>query len=489
MYHWNVVEAMFKENPLVKQHIDSYNEFVNHKIHKIVEELREVKTSEEKCSVKFHKLRIKLPVITEADGSKRKVHPIEARLRNRTYSASLFLEMSLIDGDVEKDRDEVYIGELPVMLKSDICHLKGLNPDELIDVGEDPNEPGGYFIINGSERVLVSVEDLAPNRMIVSNESRGGKRIVVGRIFSIKGGFRAKIQVERKLQGQMYIIFPASPKNLNLFIVLKALGFSKKKLLDAFSDKPEVVSDILLNLEGTDTESIGDALDYLGKRVAAGQPPEYRKSRAEYVLDNYLLPHIGTLPEDRTKKAHFLIRMGERCIEVAYGNREEDDKDHYANKRIKISGNLIDDLFRYAMGYFIKDLKYQIERAYTRNRKLQIKTLTRPDALTDRIRFAMATGMWPGGRQGISQLLERTAYMTAMSHLRRVISPLSKTQQHFEARDLHPTHLGKICPNETPEGQRCGLVKNMAIGCVVSARETKGLEKDLEKLGVTLIKK
>lgn len=489
MYRWDVVETMFKENPLVKQHIDSYNEFVNHKIHKIVEELKEIETSEEKCSVRLHKLRIEQPVITEADGSKRKVYPFEARLRNRTYSASLFLEMSLIDEGVEKDRDEVHIGELPVMLKSDLCYLKGLSDDELIKLGEDPNEPGGYFIINGSERVLVSVEDLAPNRIIVSKEKRGGKEIIAGRIFSIRGGFRAKIQIERKLQGRMYITFPASPKNLNLFIVLKALGFSKKKLLEAFSDRPEVVSDILINLEGIETETIGDALDYLGKRVAAGQPPEYRKSRAEYVLDNYLLPHIGTLPEDRARKGHFLIRMTERCMDVAYGKRDEDDKDHYANKRIKISGNLMEDLFRYAMGYFIKDLKYQIERAYTRGRRLQIKTLTRPDALTERIRFAMATGIWPGGRQGISQLLERTAYMTAMSHLRRVISPLSKTQQHFEARDLHPTHLGKICPNETPEGQSCGLVKNMAIGCIVSAKETEGLEKDLEKLGVTLIKK
>jgi len=141
------------------------------------------------------------------------------------------------------------------------------------------------------------------------------------------------------------------------------------------------------------------------------------------------------------------------------------------------------------MSYLIKDVKYQIERAYTRGRKLQIKTLIRPDAFYDRIRFAMATGNWVGGRQGISQLLDRTTYISMVSHLRRVVSPLSKTQPHFEARDLHPTHWGKLCPNETPEGQSCGLQKNLAIGCLISSKETSGLEKNLAQLGTNIIKK
>ena len=76
-----------------------------------------------------------------------------------------------------------------------------------------------------------------------------------------------------------------------------------------------------------------------------------------------------------------------------------------------------------------------------------------------------------------------------VSHLRRVVSPLSKTQPHFEARDLHPTHWGKLCPNETPEGQSCGLQKNLAIGCLISSKETSGLEKNLAQLGTNIIKK
>ena len=100
----------------------------------------------------------------------------------------------------------------------------------------------------------------------------------------------------------------------------------------------------------------------------------------------------------------------------------------------------------------------------------------------------MATGSWPGGRQGVSQLLDRMSHIATVSHLRRVISPLSKTQPHFEARDVHSTHWGKLCPNETPEGQRCGLIKNLALSCIISSHETENIEGELVKFGVNLIK-
>lgn len=484
-----MARAYFQETGLIRQQIDSYNEFVNHKIHEAIREIDRIETSKEGCYVKFYRLRLEPPVVTEADGSRKPIMPFEARIRNRTYAAPIFLEMALVDGGSEIDRDDVYIGDLPVMVKSDLCYLKGLGPEEMIEKGEDPDDPGGYFIINGSEKVLVAVEDLAPNRMIFSIEQRSGRPNVVGRIFSVRGGFRAKVAIERNPDGIMYISFPTSPKNLNLFIVLKALGLERTpQLMDAFSDDRDVINDVLLNLESIDVKTAQEALDYIGRRVAAGQPKEYRIQRAEHTLDNYLLPHIGLKPTDRLAKAYFLARMAERCTYVGLGRRPEDDKDHYANKRIKVAGALMDDLFRYALSYFIKDLKYQIERAYARNRRLQIRTLVRPDALTERIRFAMATGTWVGGRTGISQLLDRITYMAAISHLRRVVSPLSKSQAHFEARDLHPTHFGKICPNETPEGHSCGLVKNLAMGVYISSKETvEGLESIFKTLGTNLL--
>ncbi len=490
MYYWDLVETFLKENSLVKQHLDSYNDFIDYRMQRVIDNMGKIETHQENLEIRLGKIRVEKPKTREADGSVRDILPMEARLRNRSYYSPMFLEMTLVEDGVEKDKHEAYIGELPVMVKSKLCYLSDMTEQELVEAGEDPLDPGGYFIINGSERVLVSIEDLAPNRKIASIEKKGDKKVVQVRIFSVREQFRAKILLERNPNGLFYLSFPASPKNLNVIPVIKALGLgTDEDILTAFHPDPEIVNDILLNLEAVNLEDQEAAIDYLGKRVAAGQPEEYRKERVFQILDNYLLPHLGTGPEDRLKKAYFLCRMIERAEDVALKGRPVDDKDHYANKRIKLSGLLIEELFVYALGYLIKDINYQIDRSFARGKPLQIKTLIRPDAFTERVEYAMATGNWVGGRTGVSQLLDRMTYMSALSHLRRVISPLSKTHPHFEARDLHPTHFGKICPNESPEGPGAGLVKNLALGAVLSRERPEELiMQELEKLGVVLKK-
>ncbi|MGB2825523.1 MAG: DNA-directed RNA polymerase subunit B, partial [Thermoplasmata archaeon] len=185
--------------------------------------------------------------------------------------------------------------------------------------------------------------------------------------------------------------------------------------------------------------------------------------KVESIIDRSLLPHLGDTGDVRLKKAIFLGRVARSILEMELGKRKADDKDHYANKRLKLAGDLVEDLFRVSLTNLIKDLKYQLERGYTRKKGLRIASAIRPDLLTHRLLHAFATGNWVGGRAGVSQLLDRTSNMSALSHLRRVTSPLTRSQPHFEARDLHPTQWGRLCPNETPEGQNCGLVKNCAL--------------------------
>jgi len=164
-----------------------------------------------------------------------------------------------------------------------------------------------------------------------------------------------------------------------------------------------------------------------------------------------------------------------------------EDKDHYANKRLKISGKLMEDLFKYAFQFLVKDICYQIERANVRGRKISMAIIVRPDALTDRMRYSMATGNWVGGHTGVSQPLDRYNFISSMSFLRRVTSPLAKKHPHHKARDLNGTHFGRLDPNETPEGPNCGLIKNLALMCEIT---TEGNEKEVEtalkKLGVSL---
>ena len=493
---WPLVDSYFDEHQLVDHHIKSYNDFVNNRIQKIIDITEPISLENGKYRVRTGKLYIRKPFTREADGSNSMIYPTEARLRNLNYSAHMYLEMALdVEGEKQKrltEEDAVYIGELPLMLKSDICHLHGLSDEELLAKGEDPKDPGGYFIVNGSERSIVTMEEIAPNKVILERLGEPEERRAKAIVTSIKSGFRARINLEykkpRKSGVFLRISFPYVPGEIPLVILLRALGLSTDqqiitKISENFNYQMLIADDIQvsesqLKLDPKEMEGLNQkereeylrlsAIKYIGNRVAKGMTEEYRIKRAEDVIDKYLLPHLGTEPDKREAKAIYLAEMTEMLLQVIYGEREPHDKDHYTNKRLRVSGDLMEDLFRVAFTSLTRDMSYQLERSLSRGKTLSIKQAVRSDVLTENIKHAIATGNWVGGRAGVSQLLDRTSYMGTLSHLRRVVSPLTRSQPHFEARDLHPTQFGKICPNETPEGPNCGLVKNLALMCKIS---------------------
>jgi DNA-directed RNA polymerase subunit B" len=447
----------------VQHHIDSYDKFVKHGLQKIINEQGIIETDLEDIYVKLGKIRVEHPVVKEADGAIEKLYPNEARLRNLSYSAPLFLEMSVVQNGEEGEPREAKVGQLPVMIKSEICNLVGISDAEMIQHGEDPLDPGGYFIVNGTERVVMTLEDLAPNKILTELGERYGDSIEVSKVFSQRRGYRALVVVERGRKSLLEISFPSISGRVNFITLMRALGVeTDEDVAKIVSTDPEIMKFMFENLEEAEVFTIEDAIEKIGGRVASGQAREYQMKRANYVIDRYLLPHLGNDPADRIPKAHFLGRMAESCFELALKRRSDDDKDHYSNKRLKLTGDLMEDLFRVAFNRLARDVKYQLERANMRNRELNVATLVRADVLTDRLQHPLATGNWVGGRSGVSQLLDRTDYISTLSHLRRVISPLSRAQPHFEARDLHPTQWGRLCPSETPEGPNCGLVKNFA---------------------------
>lgn len=462
----DLVNVYFRSNSLVNQQLQSYNKFVDVGMQAVIDSIGKVQTNVEGFELKLGKVRIEKPRYYEVRGGYRSVLPQEARLRNITYAAPVFLDIIPIFNGVERPTySDVFIGEIPVMIKSKLCYLSGLSRSELIDNGEDPDDPGGYFIVNGSERVLVSIEDLVQNHLMVTREKNG----TVAKIFSTHQGFRARCVVERSHEGIWTIEFPSAPSGISLVCLLRVLGAAKdEEIKELFVGHPLVRNDLVLNLEEEKTKTKDEAVDFLSRKLSPGQPFEFRLTRMENLLDNYLLPHIGVTKAERTEKIRYLVKMAERATYVTYKKLSQDDKDHYAKKRVKLAGGLMEELFRYAFQFLIKDLVYQASRADARGRRLQVHTLVRQDAMTDRIKYAMATGNWIAGQTGVSQLLDRVSYLSTISHLRRVISPLSKKHPHFKARDLHGTHVGKLCPNETPEGPSCSLVKNLAIMSEVS---------------------
>ncbi|MEK6958520.1 MAG: DNA-directed RNA polymerase subunit B, partial [archaeon] len=274
------------------------------------------------------------------------------------------------------------------------------------------------------------------------------------------------------------------------FTLFKALGLrTKKEIFDAFPEEKEVQNDLLLNWEECETATDEEALDKLGKYVAPGQVIDYRLRRAREVIDGFLLPHIGQDEPARLAKAYYLAMMGTKAIEKAYKLRGKDDKDHYANKRLELSGKLMEHLFRYSFKYFVKDIRFQIDRTVTRRRKLNISTIVRPGAVSERIKFAMSTGNWIGRSTGVAKFMDRSNYLAPLTDMRKVKSQLSKTRELYEARDVHGTHWGRLCPIETPDGPQCGLVKNLALMTEVTTdADESPVEGFLHKQGVKLKK-
>jgi len=462
-----LLTAYMNANPPVRASIESFDRFVEHGMREVIRSIGSIEPGIEGYSFKLGKIRVEQPMVQEADGSRRLITPMEARMRNLTYASPIFLEIVPTINGIERDMEEVFIGELPVMVKSKLCHLHGLGNNELIDLNEDPLDLGGYFIVNGTEKILVSLEDLVPNRIIVSKD--GAKGIVSAKVFSTRFGFRAKCSVERTRDGKLQLTFPAAPPSMPVIPFLRILGLkTNKDILGAFPDNPTIKSDLLYNLELDTTKTYEEALEFVGRKAAPGQAKDFRLKRAEILVDTYLLPHLGTDAESRMSKAHYLINMLERAIYVASKKINSDDRDHYMNKRVKLAGELMQELFRYAFQFLIKDVTYQVERSVARGRRVTARTVIRPDALSDRIKYALATGNWIAGQTGVSQMLDRTNFFATTSHTRRLISPLSRRHPHFKARDLHGTQWGKVCIAETPEGPSCSLVKNFGLMAEVS---------------------
>jgi DNA-directed RNA polymerase subunit B len=476
-----LVKKYFEDKKFVDSNIQSFNKFFDNGLQEVIEENKEAEPAIiphniEKFKIRFGRITVGKPEITEADGSKRPIYPMEARLRKISYYAPIYMEVSTFINDVQRENFVAEIGKIPIMLKSKYCHLTTSSREELIKHGEDPTDPGGYFIINGTERIIVNVEDLSANNFMVENV----KGNLMGRFFAAKGSYKIPHSFERKKDGIYYMSF-TRVKNMPIVVVLKALGMLKdEEIMRAVSDEKNY-EEIILNLfEFVDIKTQDDAIDYVARRIGIAQSKEVRQERTREIFDKYLFPNIGMGTETRAVKARNLCKMLKKYIDIGAGVRSTDDKDHYMNKRIRLSGDLLIDLFRVNFKILVGDILYNFQRIIKRGKLPSIRVIIRDKLLTSRLYSSMATGEWVGGRQGVSQRMDRSNYLAMISHLQKVVSPLSSSQENFEARALHCTHIGRLCPVETPEGTPIGLRKNLAMLCSISQGVTE--EEVLDKV-------
>ncbi|HDN91001.1 MAG TPA: DNA-directed RNA polymerase subunit B'', partial [Candidatus Aenigmarchaeota archaeon] len=314
----------------------------------------------------------------------------------------------------------------------------------------------------------------------------------IAKVFSESPQYRVPHLIEKRKDGVIFISF-ARVLRLPVTILMKALGITRDKDIMKMicGDEERFFGDIYMNLyETSEIKTQEDALEFIGKKVGITQEKAKKIQRASEIIDRFLFPHIGNKRRDRILKAYFLSRAVRKLLKLAYGMIGEDDKDHYANKRLRLCGDLMESLFRVVFRTFVTDIKYNFERLIRRGKLPPLETIVRSQLLTSRIRSAMATGEWVGERTGVCQALNRLNQFILLSQLRRVVSLLTTGRENFEARDVHPTHYGRICPAQTPEGTNVGLRKHLALMCEISTEPTmkeETLLKKLEKIGLRRI--
>ncbi|MFW5981030.1 MAG: DNA-directed RNA polymerase subunit B'' [Nanoarchaeota archaeon] len=463
MEYKSILEAYFKENSVIESQMNSYNYFIEEGLKHIIMNFDRTNIPGyllevyDEINIKIEDIRLGDPEHIEVDGSRTALTPNIARVRGLTYSAPLFLTISTLIGS-QKDEFEVQIAKMPIMLKSNKCVLNNKTKEELIALGEDPYELGGYFIVNGTEKVVVLIEDLALNKFFIDDINSIEP---FGRMFSERGVYKSLQEIKRLKDGSFVYTF-GNFKNIPIFLMIKALGIVKDKEIINLTGITD--SDVVFQM--SEYSSITDpeeAIEILSKKFNLVGNIKEKGDRITFYLENFVLPHVGTTFEDREKKAKLIAKMFKKYYLIINKKAPVDDKDHFGNKRVKLVGQLFEQLFVSNFNELIVDILTNFQRMIKRGRFSSMKIIIREQLLTQKIYSALAIGTWSDGRRGVAQYLKRENYYDTLSHLTRVVSPLSTSQENFEARELHPTHYGRLCPVETPEGHSIGLRKNLAI--------------------------
>ena len=522
---WKFIKTYFKDRyleRLVRHQLESYNNFINIQLQKTIEMFNPVTIHSEQdynqesgkykleIIITFDNFQIYRPQIHENNGATKIMFPQEARLRNFTYASSMTIDLNIkiINryGDnlssneiLYKKIPRIHIGKLPIMLKSCICVLRQNSHLEHRITGECKHDPGGYFIINGSEKTVIGQERSAENRIMCFNlKKNNNKWSWLAEIKSIPD-FKciSPKQINMTIMSRnngfghpIYVQIPRIKKPIPLFILFRSLGItSDKEICDIIllNSDDEKIKTMLYKLKA----SIIDAnknLDYesclnyimnhamytplnVDKETGIKRKTAFTKS----VLEKDLFPHCKTEKE----KIYFLGYMTNKLLRTSLGWRKPDDRDSYINKRIDLTGVLLNNLFRNYFNKLVKDMQKQIIREINNGswrskddvlniiNQTNIYKIMKSTTIENGIKRALATGDFGiksanSNKVGVAQVLNRLTYISSLSHLRRINTPMDKSGKLIPPRKLHNTQWGYICPAETPEGASVGVVKNLS---------------------------
>eukprot|EP00922_Rhytidocystis_sp_ex-Travisia-forbesii_P064504 GHVS01095837.1.p1 GENE.GHVS01095837.1~~GHVS01095837.1.p1 ORF type:complete len:1128 (-),score=165.84 GHVS01095837.1:90-3473(-) len=455
--------------------------------------------------IKFTQLSLNRPSFDEKEGIVKHLWPQEARLRNLTYASPVYVDISQetykLDDDgkehleVKTQYERVPLGKIPMMLRSNYCWTKDLKEDEMADVMECRFDQGGYFIINGSEKVLIAQERMANNFVYVFQKKQPSKYSWIAEVRSqmesqqATSGFTVKMRSRQQgisrggkgTYGQIGAVLPYIRTEIPIVILFRALGCVGDKdvlqrIVYDFDEKA------MLNLmkpsldEASDFMSQEMCLDFIGKRgPTVGANRDKRIQYAKELLRKEMIPHVGIHAGVESKKCYFIGYMVHRLLLGEIGRIKEDDRDHFGKKRLDLAGPLMASSFGTQFRRMVKDVRRVLQRQIDHGKSFDVGGAVRSASqITQGLQYQLATGNWGKDKEGkvvrtgVSQVLNRLTFSSCLSHLRRLNTPLGREGKMAKPRQLHNTHWGMICPAETPEGQAVGLVKNLALMCDIS---------------------
>jgi DNA-directed RNA polymerase II subunit RPB2 len=467
---------------------------------------------EYEVSLEFERITLRKPTIFENNGAIQPMMPNDARLRNLTYAAPLNVDVKVTTTCIDNAHGgarntkvrlfpNVHLGKVPVMVGSKFCLLADQPNIHPREIGECSEDLGGYFIIQGGERAIISQERMSENRPFVfrNNRNTAKDREVV----EIKCIGPDNDQVP-KSNAVRIVYHPKNPQllllranvprvktEIPLFILFRALGIEADKDICDLILGPDgdPAMDLVIDesiQEAAEIRTKAQAHEWLSHHFITWSVRSQRNVAIDEILAEELFPQVGGANKEY-EKACYLGHMTRKVLWVAWNRIPNDDRDAYPNKRVDIPGFLLADLFRKTFtSRMVKDIRASLSkeinggswRAATNFEEIvninNIQKIIKATILDVNLRSSMATGNFGslkvGGspKIGVSQVLNRLNFMSAISHLRRISTPIEKTGKLIAPRKLHNTQFGFICPCETPEGAPVGVVKNFSSTSFVS---------------------
>ena len=501
-----ISDCFFNEHNLTEHQIDSYNHFIQMKMSEIIRrsELNykkqndKIKSNHPKLTnyrLRFDNIYLKRPEIVEPSGIVKKLKPNECRIRNLSYMGDLIMDIhedtiendKLMNTQVHKD---IFVGSIPIMIRSNWCHITEMKGDEIYKEKEDPYDFGGYFIINGIEKVLVSQDRMAHNENFIfkvkdtnkskqtikkqkNNKKKAPVYEWVAEVRSYSEHVEPNIsttvlkytkeQLEQCEESKIYVDIPTLNEPIPWPVLYMALGITNPDDMIRYvcnEDDKEMIKKLKPSLYFPCIQTQEEAIEYISRFVNISQNVHDKLKQVKIILKKKFFQNVA----DMRMKRYYLGYITQQLLSTILGRRNPDDRDHYAKKRVDTAGGLMTNLFKSTWKRVLKDVKNVLEK----KRAITIRSVFH-SRITQPLKKAFGTGNWTGTKiikstkVGICQILNNLNYISRLSNIRRVKTPAEKNNKIVKPRHAHSSHFYYICLAETPEGQETGLLRNLAM--------------------------